>query len=82
MVISDQVDSYLEVITFSIKSLAYRIPLASCFGGHSVIPKSCHQHVIRPLTPLFSLNPKHWSENSALDVDLTYKTPAPLLALS
>ena len=58
MILFDQDGSYLEVITFSIKSLTYHIPLASCFGGHSVIPKYCHQHVIRSLTPLFSLNPK------------------------
>ena len=80
--LSDQVGSYLEVITCSIKALAYLIPLASCFRGDFVIPKSCHHHMIRSITPLFSLNPKHWSENSALDVDPTYKTPTSLLCLS
>ena len=28
-----------------------------------VIPKSCHHHVIRPLTSMFSLNPNTWSGN-------------------
>ena len=46
MLIPDQADSWLVVITFSIKYLVYRIPLASCFGGHSITPKSRHQHVI------------------------------------
>ena len=27
------------------------------------IPKSCHHHVIRPLTSMFSLNPSTWSGN-------------------
>ena len=58
MTLSDQARSDLKVITCSIKALTYLIPLASCFWGHFVIPKSCHHHVIRSLTPLFSLNPK------------------------
>ena len=29
----------------------------------SVIPKSCHHHVIRPLTYLLALNPIFWSED-------------------
>ena len=29
----------------------------------SVIPKSCHHHVIKPLTYLLSLNPSTWSGN-------------------
>ena len=32
-------------------------------GRATVIPKSCHQHVMRSLTPMFSLNPKTWSGN-------------------
>ena len=28
------------------------------YDAASVIPKSCHQHVMRSLTPMFSLNPK------------------------
>ena len=39
---STKYDSILEVITCSIKALTYRIPLASCFGGHYVTPKYCH----------------------------------------
>ena len=58
MTLSDQAGSYLEVITCSTKALAYIIPLASCFRGHYIIPKSYHQHVIISLTPLFALNPK------------------------
>ena len=80
--ISDQADSCLEVITFSFKALAYRIPLASCFGGRYVIPKSYHQHVIRSLTPLFSLNPKLEVKIMLQDVDPTCKTLAPLLPIS
>ena len=51
--ISDQADSCLEVITCSLKTLAYCIPLASCFGGNSDIPKSHHQHVMRSQTLAF-----------------------------
>ena len=54
LMISDQVDSFLEVITFSFKSLAYRISLGSSFGGHSGIPKSHHQYVIRSQTSIRS----------------------------
>ena len=28
-----------------------------------VIPKSCHHHVMRSLTPMFALNPNTWSGN-------------------
>ena len=52
---SDQVGSYLKVITCSIKALTYHIPLASCFRGHSITLKICHQHVIGSLTQTFSL---------------------------
>ena len=48
--LSDQAGSYLEVITCSVKYLAYHIPLASCFGGYFVTLKICHQHVIVSLT--------------------------------
>ena len=37
MMISDQAISCLEVITFSFKYFAYRLSLASCFGGHGYI---------------------------------------------
>ena len=50
MTLSDRAGSYLKLITCSIKSLTYRIPLASCFGGNSVTLKFCHQHVIGSLT--------------------------------
>ena len=30
---------------------------------NTVIPKSCHQHVMRSLTPMFVLNPRTWSGN-------------------
>ena len=53
LMISDQADSFLEVINFSFKYLAYRIPLTSCFGEHSVIPKYRHQHVMRSQTLVF-----------------------------
>ena len=60
--ISNQGDSFLEVITFSFKYLSYHIPLASCFGGDSVTLKFCHQHVIGSLTHIFALKSQTWSE--------------------
>ena len=51
-------NSFLEAITCSYKDFTYNIPLASCFGGHSVTPKSHHQHVMRSQTSVFVLNPK------------------------
>ena len=43
----------------------WRTPQGQLFDVHElcVIPKSCHQHVMRSLTPMFSLNPKTWSGN-------------------
>ena len=55
MMISDQANSFLKVINFSFKALTYRIPLASFFVGHSITPKSHHQHVMRSQTSLFAL---------------------------
>ena len=54
--IFDQANSFLEVITCSFKSLAYCIPLASCFGGHYVTLKSHHYHVLSPKTSAITLN--------------------------
>ena len=79
LMISDQVDSCLKVITFSFKSLTYRIPLASCFGGHSFIPKSCHQHVIRFQTLVFPSIPNCEAKNIGPDIKFVYENPAPLL---
>ena len=53
LLISDQADSCLKVITSSFKAITYRIPLASCFGGDYLIHKSHHQHVMRPQTQYF-----------------------------
>ena len=58
MLISDQDNSFLEVITCSIKALAYRILLASCFGGHFVTHKSQYHYVMRSQTSVITLNPK------------------------
>ena len=82
MMIPDQANSCLEVITFSFKYLAYHIPLASCFGGDSVTQKSHHHHVMRSQTSVFSLNSKLWSENIGPDFNLAYENLAPLLPLS
>ena len=81
MMISDQANSCLEVITCSFKSLTYHIPLDSCFGGHYFIPKSHHRHVQRTQTSMISLNTKLWSENTGPDFNLAYKNPAPLMPL-
>ena len=81
LMISDQVHSFLEVITFSFKDLVYRIPLASWFGGHSVTHKYRRHHVLRSQTSVIAINPKLWSENTSLDFILAYKIPAPLLHL-
>ena len=55
---------HLEVTTCSLKALTYRIPLSlMLWRGHSVIPKSCHHHVMRPLNSMFALNPNTWSGN-------------------
>ena len=81
MMISDQANSCLEVITFSFKSLTYCIPLASCFGGHFVTLKSHQHHVMRSQTSLFSLNPKLWSENTGPKFNLAYRNPTSLSAL-
>ena len=56
--LSDQADSHLEVTTCSLKALSYRIPLSLTLWREFCIPKSCHQHVMRSLTPIFSLNRK------------------------
>ena len=53
----------LKVITYSIKALTYRIPLASCFGGHSITLKICHHYVIGSLTYTFSLKSQTWRES-------------------
>ena len=82
MILSDQDGSYLKVITCSIKALTYHIPLASCFGG-----AFCYTQILSPACdkiPNTYVCPKSqtWSENSAPDVDPTYKTTAPLSPLS
>ena len=82
MILSDQAGSYLEVITFSIKSLAYRIPLASSYGGNSVTHKSHHHHAMRSQTLVVSQNPKLLSENTGRDFNLAIENPTPLLPLS
>ena len=66
MMISDQAISSLEVIIFSYKALAYRIALASCFGGNPVTQYSHHHHVLRPKTSENSLN----SQTMNLDIRL------------
>ena len=82
LMISDQADSCLKVITWSFKSLAYRIPLASCFGGHSIIPKSRHQHVIRFQTLVFPSIPNCEAKNIGPDIKFVYENLAPLLPFS
>ena len=56
LMISDQADSCLEVITLSYKDLSYRIPLSSCFGGHFVTHNSCHNHLRRIKTSELAKN--------------------------
>ena len=77
MMILDQAISYLEVITFSFKSLTYLIPLASFFGGHFVTHKYRHHHVLRPKTSEITLN----SQTVKLDIDpdsyFPYLSPPP-----
>ena len=81
MMISNQENSLLEVITFAFKALAYHIPLASCFGGNFVTHKSHHHHVIRSKTSIIAMNPKLWSENTGPRFSIAYKNPALLLPL-
>ena len=53
----------MEVVTCIISDLFNR-NIFSCPIMHIfVIPKSCHHHVIRPLTYLLALNPNTWSGN-------------------
>ena len=81
IMIFDQANSFLEVITCSFKSLACRIPLSSCFGGHFVTHKSHHHHVMRSQTSIISLNPKLWSENTSPNFNIAYENPSQLLPL-
>ena len=82
MTLSDQADSYLEVITCSLKALAYHIPLSLMILGElcytQILSPSCDKIYNTFIFPQYQT----WSENSALDVDPTYKTPTPLSPLS
>ena len=82
LMICDQADSYLEVITYSFKVLTYHIPLASCFGGHSVIPKSRHQHVIRSQNSMFPSIRNCEAKNIGPNIKFVYENPTPLLPIS
>ena len=81
MMIFDQAISCLEVITCSFKALAYRIPLASCFGGNYVTHKSRHRHVLRPQTSTISLNSQIVKLDIGLDSYFPYLSPPPPLPL-
>ena len=54
---------HLVATTCSLKALIYRIPLRLMIWRASCYTKSCHHHVIRPLTYLLALNPNTWSGN-------------------
>ena len=70
------------MITCSFKALTYHIPLASCFGGHSVIPKSHHQHVMKSQTLVLPSIPNYEVRTFGLDIKFVYENPAPLLPFS
>ena len=57
--ISFQENVIVSMYQFFISVFVFNLPLRPPF----VIPKSCHHHVIRPLTYILSLNPSTWSGN-------------------
>ena len=71
MTLFDQADSYLKVITCSLKALDYRIPLSLMLWG-----AFCYTQILSPACDKISniyVFPKSqtWSGNSAPDVNST-----------